>query len=133
MEYNGLKIYFAHPISTYDSDIEIKAIQLIKEKFPDAEIINPKNIASHDMLDFYNVINECDIFVALVTESGISLGVLSELYYVLKFKPMPIYDGYDMERLENDDLKDVIPLYEKQRIFSKDYEKMQKATVMLCQ
>lgn len=35
------RMYFAHPINTFDTNHETKSLELIKNYFPDGEIVNP--------------------------------------------------------------------------------------------
>ena len=37
----GKKIYFGHPINTYDTELESRLLQIIAGKFPEWEIENP--------------------------------------------------------------------------------------------
>ena len=87
-----MKIYFAHPTNTYNSDIEIQSINLIKSQIGlDNEIINPSsyitelnNIKSEKKrMEFcYNMINNSDIFIYLLNEK-LTTGIRKEINYAL--------------------------------------------------
>lgn len=84
-------VYFAHPINTYKTEIEINCLQLIKDKFGD-NIMNPSDdlIQKHlqeyrqeypndYMVYFKDLLNECDAIVYLPFRDGmIGAGVWYE-------------------------------------------------------
>jgi hypothetical protein len=52
-----MKIYFGHSRMTYDTPEEQKAIQIIKDWFPQSEIVNP-NIPEHQEGCWYSIEGE---------------------------------------------------------------------------
>jgi hypothetical protein len=99
-------IYFAHPINTYNSDLERKCLSLIKEKFPNDDIINPSDKEVIDMFDIYkttypnnymqyfaNLVWECDKIVILPFSDGmIGAGVWFEAHEHFKqFRNLHMY------------------------------------------
>jgi hypothetical protein len=44
-------LYFAHPINTYGTALEEACLALIRERFPDYEIINPSDQVHKDKVD----------------------------------------------------------------------------------
>lgn len=41
------KLYFAHPVNTYNKPIEQKALEILASEFPDCEVVNP-NAPEHE-------------------------------------------------------------------------------------
>jgi len=84
-------VYFAHPINTYNTDIESQCLELIQDKFGD-NIMNPSDdlIQKHlieyrkdhpnDYMKFFeNLLSECNIIVYLPFKDGmIGAGVWFE-------------------------------------------------------
>lgn len=118
---NSKKIYFAHPIKTYNTDLETELIAKIKEKFPTAEITNPKDIRSHNFKDFYSVIAGCDLIIFY----GYSIGVISEIYFA-KLVQIPIIDAETMTDVTAEKRNGLFTAYEQNNYFSKDIQKMQE-------
>ncbi|MCL4421172.1 MAG: hypothetical protein M1477_05740 [Candidatus Thermoplasmatota archaeon] len=116
------RIYFAHPIFTYNKPIEAELLQKIQARFPDYEILNPKNIKSHDMIDFYRAINKCDILVFY----GKTIGVLSELYYANR-RRMPCKNAETMQPMTAEERELVFVYYRNSRFAKDDYKKMLRA------
>ena len=91
-------IYFAHPINTYGSEIESKAIQSIENKFINSTIINPgeqkyqdefigyrENNPQDYMKYFKDLVNECSVIVYLpFTDGMIGAGIRYEVYQLNK-------------------------------------------------
>lgn len=84
------KIYFAHPKSTYGSEIEYKCIDLIEKSFPKCSIINPANYqddfinykkSNSDYMEFFRqLINSCDMIVFLPFSDGkVGYGIIYEI------------------------------------------------------
>jgi len=74
------KLYFAHPMQTYDTERERKAIRQIKTTFPSFYIQNPSLHPSRDM-NFYLVwVKDCQALIFITDEKGyIGKGVYSEI------------------------------------------------------
>lgn len=94
------KIYFAHPKSTYGTDLEEKCIDLIKSNFKECEIINPadyqedfKNFKLKNkdyMVYFKNLISSCDLLVLLPFKDGkVGFGIIYEIEHI---HPDEIYE-----------------------------------------
>lgn len=80
------KIYYAHPISIYDTPQEERDLDLIKQLWPDAEIYNPNTKEDQlgykrDGFDwFLNRVEECQLVVFRAFPDGkIGAGVWSEI------------------------------------------------------
>ena len=58
------RVYYAHPIGTYETIRERIELELITSAFPGAEIINPSefaDVASHTVMDeFHELVASCD-------------------------------------------------------------------------
>jgi hypothetical protein len=110
-----MKIYFAHPINTYNTDIEKQCLDLIKNNLGD-KILNPsvefiqrqledykKNNPDNYMIFFDDLLSECDAIAYLPFEDGlIGAGVWHEC------KTINNYGGktYEID-LENETLNEV--------------------------
>lgn len=89
-----MKIYFAHPISTYCSDIEKTALDLLR--ILGHEIINPseeqhQNTCGSDMANWVSLAQTADAIAILPFSSGvIGAGVAMEAYG-MKEQNKPIF------------------------------------------
>jgi hypothetical protein len=91
-------IYFAHPINTYNTEYESRAIDIIKDKFPNSNIINPGEQLHQDSFKEYvssspkeymgffrDLVNECSVIVYLPFKDGkVGAGVRYEIYHLNK-------------------------------------------------
>ena len=87
-----MSIYFAHPISTYNTYIEIQSIKLIKSQIElQSEIINPSSFLKDlseiktekkRMEFYYNKIDNSDTFIYLLNEK-LTTGIRKEINYAL--------------------------------------------------
>jgi hypothetical protein len=93
-------IYFAHPINTYNTELEEQCMQLIEETFPDEFIFNPsedrvvnrfnefrKKYPDTYMDFFKQLVRRCDKIVALPFRDGmIGAGIWLEVteHYLTK-------------------------------------------------
>jgi len=83
MSMNVLRVYYAHAICLYGSEIEKKQLMLIRTRFKDAEIINPANYPDHSM-DFYlRLVDKCNIVVFSCLLGKVTSGVGKEVNYAL--------------------------------------------------
>lgn len=95
---NTRKIYFAHPINVYHTELEQTLLALIKQKWRDDDIINPsdeqhesvvRKLKAHDqkanvMGYFTELVRTCDEVVALpFTDGKWGKGVYTEAETVL--------------------------------------------------
>lgn len=79
-----LRVYYAHAICLYGTEREKKELLLIREKFKDAEIINPVNYQGH-LMDFYlRLVDKCHIVVFSRLLGKVTAGVGKEVNYALK-------------------------------------------------
>ena len=85
------RLYFAHPKSTYNTELEEKVIAWIWNTFKGYEIVNPKGYEIEDgqglkylktMNLFFNIIEGCDLMVTM----GNTDGVMRERIYALEHK-----------------------------------------------
>lgn len=80
------KLYFAHPMNTYNSTVEKKALKIISSRFPDYEVVNPNGKTHQEacrltsMEYFKLLVDYSDIVVALPLMDGSwGAGVFYEL------------------------------------------------------
>lgn len=91
------KVYYSHPMKFYDMPIERKALRIIKSKFKNSKIINPKNLPYVKMDDFCNFVKKCDILVAHpLSKNVLSAGVWKEIKKAFKCR-IPVF-CLDLER-----------------------------------
>lgn len=92
-------IYFSHSKPDYNTEYELNCINEIKNRYPDAEIINPKDIKISDndkvplsgrynyfmkMMSkyYFSEIDKCDLLIVAKSKSGkYSSGVKKEIEY----------------------------------------------------
>jgi len=79
-----LRVYYAHAMCLYGTEQEKKELLLIREKFKDAEIINPANYQNRSM-DFYlRLVDKCHIVVFSRLLGKVTAGVGKEVNHALK-------------------------------------------------
>lgn len=75
----------------YYSAIERKALKIIKFKFKNAEIINPRNHPHLGMGDYCDMVKKCDILVAQpLSKKVLTAGVFKEIKTAFKNK-IPVF------------------------------------------
>ena len=80
-----LKVYYAHPVETYDTIRERKEVEFIKKFFPNAEVVNPADfqdltgISHGDMDFFFQLIDTCDLVIYSDLGGFVRLGLLMKL------------------------------------------------------
>jgi hypothetical protein len=79
-----LSIYYAHAICHYGTELEKKELMLIRERFKDAEIINPINYQDHSMDFFLRLVDNCQIVVFSRLLGKVTAGVGKEVNHALK-------------------------------------------------
>lgn len=115
-----MKIFFAHSVYDYGSDIEMSWLNHLNKFYPDAEIINSRDISNRiDDQDrkyglkyieekyFFPIIDDCDLVIA--TSSFImkrfTIGVIIEMKYAIaKNKKVKIIENdqiVEMSNIEN--------------------------------
>ena len=78
------KIYYAHHLWKYDTDIEKYELDLIKRYFPYDEIINPNGYIeqcreeSEIMIDCLSTIEDCNILIFSSINGVVGKGVVDE-------------------------------------------------------
>ena len=91
-------IYFGHPISTYDTDLETRLIEAIQKKFPDKRIENPNHPVHEERYQvwkeetgngmeyyFQNILPYMKMGVFLAFEDGMfGAGVYKEAEFLYK-------------------------------------------------
>lgn len=104
---NNNIIYFAHPINTYNTEIEDKSIESIKKKFINSKIINPGEKKHQDEFDVYrrnnpnnymkyfkDLVSNCTSIVYLpFRDDKIGAGIRYEVYQLNR-------GGYDIYRVD---------------------------------
>ena len=78
-----MKIYYAHPICFYESEIEKKQLTIIRSKFKDAEIINPANYPSSSMDFYFSLVEKSEKIIFSCLLGKITSGVGKEVNYAL--------------------------------------------------
>jgi len=91
------RIYFAHPIITYYSRLEYKALEAIKRKYPKSEIDNPSKYPSNKMSFYLERVRIADCIIFMANHRGfIGKGVFDEINYAEKLNKEVLY--YNFER-----------------------------------
>ena len=84
------KIYYAHHLWKYDTDIEKYELDLIKRYFPYDEIINPNGYIeqcreeSEIMIDCLSTIGDCNILIFSSVNGVVGKGVVDEFNKALE-------------------------------------------------
>jgi len=110
-----LRIYYAHPIEFYHTAREYKELEIIREHFPGAEIVNPSTIRHpHEDIEFFtSLVDSCDIVVYSDLGGFITAGVATEVEYALDHdKPVYRLDWRTGEIVEVKEIKDVLTVEE---------------------
>lgn len=110
-----MKIYFAHPVSDYNTSKEQDDLAIIKTRFPGAEILNP-NAIEHEMaykeqgmIYFENLARTCDVIVCVPFKDGEwGMGVWREAEAMAKKQGLT-YVLFNNE-ISPVDFKDIRPL-----------------------
>ena len=96
-----LSIYYSHPIKTYGTDRESRAILLLKQRFPNHAIINPKDYRFQGMQGYLKLEAQCSIFAYHNALNGqITKGVALERLLAF-LMGIPIYKIGSQARNEN--------------------------------
>jgi hypothetical protein len=81
-----MKIYFAHPVAHYNTDMETMCLRSIREAFPDAHIINPNGeghtiaYKQYGMNYFKGIVSNCDaVAYAPFSDGEVGMGVFTEI------------------------------------------------------
>lgn len=80
-----MKIYYAHHLWKYNTNIEKNEIDLIKECFPSAKLINPNTDIKQDresesiMLDCFKLISDCNVLIFSAVNGIIGKGIYREI------------------------------------------------------
>lgn len=89
--YGLSKIYFAHPINTYNKPIEYEMIYEIEKAFPTKFILNPNNPSIESLYKiqgmdvFKKLVGECDSLICLPFDDGtIGAGKAKEITWALR-------------------------------------------------
>lgn len=85
----AMKIYYAHPMIMYGSLKESEDLKIISEKYPEAEIIDPRYIRNKDlenrMLIYLNTIENCDLVVVRrIPNFQLTAGIGKEINHALE-------------------------------------------------
>ncbi len=82
------KIYYAHPISLYNTPQEERDLEFLKFLWPDAEVYNPNSkldsekYKEYGMQWFYDRVGDCDLIVFRAFPDGkIGAGVWGEIMF----------------------------------------------------
>lgn len=82
-----MKVYFAHSMKDYGSRIEMTCIKLIRKKWPNAEVVNPKDYTPYfgsDMELYLEIVSGCDFLVFKRWNGYITAGVGKEIKHAWK-------------------------------------------------
>ena len=80
----ALRVYYAHAICLYDTEQEKQELALIRERFEDAEIVNPANHQDHSMDYYLRLVDSCHIIVFSRLLGEVTAGVGKEVNYALE-------------------------------------------------
>ena len=95
--YMNKKIYYAHHIWKYNTPIEEYELNLIKEKFPDYEIINPNECVNQNqdtdkiMNDCLDLIKDCGAIVFSSLSGTVGKGVVEEVEFAKSLNKLVFY------------------------------------------
>lgn len=83
------RVYYAHPISMYGTQEEMREISLIEEKFRDVIVVNPAIFEQvpkgDDIMEFYfNLVRDCETVVFKRLLGKVSAGVGKEVNFALQ-------------------------------------------------
>ena len=129
------RIYFGHPRMTYGTELEKKAINIIKKKFPSSTIFNPGNIdfgqfandpKAKEMKHFIKFTDDCNVGVFLTLKNNVwSQGIWKEALRMLK-KKKPVFlvdlkknvlkiikNASDIKKMKHLTIKDTIDMLAK--------------------
>ena len=100
------RVYYAHAICLYGTEIEKKEEMLIRERFKDAKIINPVNYrdaSMDDSMDFYlRLVDKCHIVVFSCLLGKVTSGVGKEVNYALnKGKEVYMLNGENWSSIKS--------------------------------
>lgn|GEM_PF-1618801 len=110
-----MRIYYAHPIETYRTVRERRELEIIRERFPEAEIVNPSIIRHpHEDIEFFlNLVNSCDIVVYSDLGGFITAGVAVEIEHALSLgKPVYRLDWRTEELIKVSEVKGPLTIEE---------------------
>ncbi len=91
-----MRVYYAHAMCTYGTDIEQEEIKLIKAHLPNSDIINPEahegnpEKSLQGMKYCFRLIDGCDVLVFSKLLQKITAGVGLEVNFALS-KKIPVY------------------------------------------
>ena len=115
------KIYYAHPVSLYDTPRETIDLSILKYLWPDAEVYNPNSkldqekYKEYGMQWFLDRIEDCDLLVFRSFENGkIGAGVWKEIEYAELICVLPIMElpyTFEGRELSVDDTRKYLKQY----------------------
>lgn len=80
----AVRVYFAHSIKEYNTNVEKGCIIVIQKHFPGCEIVNPKDLCFDDFSEYLRIVEQCDILVYKRWNGYITAGVAKEIEHALK-------------------------------------------------
>lgn len=92
-----MRIYYAHHLWKYNTEIETYEIELIKDCFPSAEIINPNGYIAQDnptekiMSDCIEEIENCDALVFSTISGVVGKGLVREVRHA-QLRKIPVWE-----------------------------------------
>ena len=110
-----MKVYYAHHIWKYGTPIEDYELNCIKQRFKDAEIINPRTSLpqgkpeSEILKVAYDTIKDCDALIFSTVSGMIGHGVFNEIAVAVN-SGVSIYqlEGDSCYKIDDIDLKEII-------------------------
>ncbi len=95
------KLYFAHPIPTYNTQREKYAETLIHTFYPTYELINPGKAPGRNMQYYLNLVSSSDMLVFMALEDGmIGRGTYREVTFAQALNQKVIYLNTDNQFIE---------------------------------
>jgi hypothetical protein len=87
-----MKIYFAHSIQDYNSQIEREALKILKNRFPNDKITNPRQFPDLPFDKYLQIVRKHNTlcFMGLHGKRKVTCGVKQEMITAQKSK-LPIY------------------------------------------
>lgn len=60
--HKNLSIYYSHPIQTYNTNRELRSIEILQKRFPNHDLVNPKFYRYQNMEGYLQLEAQCSIF-----------------------------------------------------------------------
>jgi len=106
------KIYYAHPMNLYFSEIETKDLMFLSQK---GIITNPRDIKFENMIDYINLVKNHNI----VYYRGNTWGVAFEIISSISFE-IPVYSLATKRKMSKKQYKEIIKSFKDSPYYEED-------------